>query len=131
MGWRVYNDHEPLRFVVNRNAIFSMSIGEGQRYEYSRDESSWSELQAGVQYYVQRGNSLYVRALGENETCQGTRFALSGYYYPPGYLTFSLSGSIMSLLRGVGWRKDAPEYCFDGMFKGCVGLTDADVFGDI
>ena len=120
-GWRVYNDHEPLRFVTTSGCTVEMTTGEGQEYEASTDGSSWARLEGPVQ--VPALGSLYVRAAGENETCRGSSFSVTG--------DFHLSGSIMSLLKSDGWRKDAPEYCFAGMFKGLSGLARADVFGDI
>lgn len=120
-GWRVYNDHEPLRFVPDEDTTLSVVKGEGQSYECSEDGGTWSEL--GATRFIAGGTSLYVRAAGENETCRGTRFEILGPVH--------LSGSVQSLLKREGWRKDAPEYCFAGMFQGISGLARADVFGDI
>ena len=121
--WTVYNDHAPLCFSTAEGC--RVAVDDGGRgdlsIEMSLDGSSWFDYGNGW-VDVPANGSLLVRANLSNQTFRGAKFQLSG--------AASLSGSLQSLLLSEGWRKDVPEYCFAGVFQGCTGLVEADVFGD-
>ena len=69
-------------------------------------------------------------------TKQGDKALLRGsnpqaFNFSDDYYTFEMtgsiaaSGSVMSLLDGVGCRKSLPDFCFYRLFYGCTALTQA------
>ena len=98
--------------------------GNKPNVEYSMDEGlTWETLDANVAVKLeQKGAKVYVR--GNNP--EGFSFANDKNTYFRGTGTVSASGSVMSLIDGVGETKEIPnESCFYYLFFAYEGLIHA------
>ena len=91
--------------------------------EYSFDGKKWEPLNSKeVVTLNDIGDKVYLRGVNEN----GFSFGFNSYTYFQMEGKIAASGSVMSLIDGVGKTKDIPsDSCFYKMFANCESLTQA------
>lgn len=89
-----------------------------QSYQISYDGESWEDYRIDTIISLANVNDkVYFKAKTTNETCNGSRFTMTG--------KIASSGNIQYLLDSTGERMDVPENCYYYMFYYCKSLTQA------
>ena len=123
-GWNVGYDFDGLTFTALENTTFSFSK-DGLSYSLD-NRSTWTTLRAGKPTpTVAAGSKIFWKG-----NYKGTSDLDYGNFSSTG--KFNVSGNIMSLMYGDDFRDKTDltgsDYCFYGLFKGCLNLIDASKF---
>ena len=116
VGFTATADNSSIRMVYGGTLV-----GCIPNLQYSYDGQSWKKLEEGINYNVEKGQTIYMR--GHNPDGVSRRF--DGYSYFDMKGSFEGSGDLMTLVDSTGMTTEAPAYCFYRLFYYCTALTKA------
>ena len=114
----VFAEENPLKFTANAASEITFNYSSGTDVQYRKNDGAWTDCPSGTLIELTAGEYVSFKGTGVTTNNGDKHFTITGYV--------TASGDITSLTNGAGGVEELEtERCYQYMFLGCSGLTDA------